>query len=57
MGEEYMTDRKGRRVRLLHPAPITSEGQTEIGWDVIRTAPRDHMQISFQHRRKGIMGD
>ncbi len=57
MREEYMTDRKGRRVRLLHPAPITSEGQTEMVWDDIRTAPRDHMQISFQHRRKGIVGD
>jgi hypothetical protein len=23
----------------------------------IRTAPRDHMQMSFQHRRRGIVGD
>jgi len=57
MREEYMTDKKGRRVRLLHPAPVTTEGQTEMVWDDIRTAPRDHMQISFQHRRKGIVGD
>lgn len=57
MREEYMTDRKGRRVRLLHPAPLLTEGQTEMVWDDIRTASRNHMQISFQHRRKGIVGD
>jgi hypothetical protein len=57
MREEYMTDRKGRRVRLLHPAPLETAGQTEMIWDDIRTAPRDHMLISFQHRRRGIVGD
>ena len=57
MREEYMTDRKGQRVRLLHPAPLETSGQTEMVWDDIRTAPRDHMQISFQHRRRGIVGD
>lgn len=57
MREEYMTDRKGRRVRLLHPAPLSVDGQTEMIWDDIRSASRDHMQVSFQHRRKGIVGD
>ena len=57
MREEYMTDRKGRRVRLLHPAPVPIDGQTEMFWDDIRTASRDHMAVSFQHRRKGIVGD
>jgi hypothetical protein len=57
MREEYMTDRKGRRVRLLHPAPLPVDGQTEMVWDDIRTASRDHMLVSFQHRRKGIVGD
>ena len=58
MREEYMTDRRGRRVRLLHPAPlVATEGQTEMVWDDIRTASRAHMQVSFQHRRKGIVGD
>src|SRR5467141_1291897 len=47
MREEYMTDRKGRRVRLLHPAPLPAEGQTEMVWADIRTAPRDTMTISF----------
>jgi hypothetical protein len=57
MREEYITDRKGRRVRLLHPAPLETGGQTEMIWDDIRTASRDHMLVSFQHRRRGIVGD
>ena len=58
MREEYMTDRKGRRVRLLHPAPLLmAAGGKEMIWDDIRTAPREHMQVSFQHRRHGIVGD
>ena len=27
MREEYMTDRKGRRVRLFHPAPLPLRGR------------------------------
>ena len=26
-------------------------------WDDIRTAPREHMQLSFQQKRKGIFWD
>jgi hypothetical protein len=50
-----MTDRKARRVRLLHPS--LTRGRTEMVWDDIRTAPREHKQMSFQHRRRGIVGD
>jgi hypothetical protein len=57
MREEYMTDQKGRRVRLLHPAPLFTDGEREVRWDDIRTAPREHMQLSFQHRRQGVVGD
>jgi hypothetical protein len=57
MREEYLTDKKGRRVRRLHPAPLLVGGQKEMFWDDIRTAPRAHMQMSFQHRRHGIVGD
>jgi hypothetical protein len=57
MREEYMVDGKGRRVRRLHPAPLLASGQKEMVWDDIRTAPREHMQMSFQHRRHGIVGD
>lgn len=52
-----MTDKKGRRVRVLHPAPTLLDGNREMLWDDIRTAPRDHMQVSFQHRRQGVVGD
>ena len=57
MREEYMTDRKGRRVRLLHPATTYLNGEQMVLWDDIRTAPRKHMQVSFQQRRQGIVGD
>jgi hypothetical protein len=57
MREEYTTDRKGRRVRLLHPAPLLGSPDHTIIWDDIRTAPRSHMALSFQHRRVGIVGD
>lgn len=57
MREEYLTDKKGRRVRRLHPAPLLTAGTKEMLWDDIRTAPRNHMQMSFQHRRHGIVGD
>mgnify|MGYP003382407633 CR=1 FL=1 len=57
MREEYTTDRKGRRVRLLHPAPLLGSPEHTIIWDDIRSAPRSHMELSFQHRRVGIVGD
>jgi hypothetical protein len=57
MREEFMTDSKGRRVRLLHPATTYRDGAQLVLWDDIRTAPRKHMQLSFQQRRQGIVGD
>jgi hypothetical protein len=57
MREEYATDSKGRRVRLLHPAAVRADGEQMVLWDDIRTAPRAHMQVSFQQRRQGIVGD
>lgn len=57
MREEYTTDRRGRRVRLLHPATVYRNGEQMVLWDDIRTAPRKHMQLSFQQRRQGIVGD
>ncbi|MBN9434828.1 MAG: hypothetical protein J0I45_20555 [Bosea sp.] len=57
MREEYTTDHNGRRVRLLHPATVYRNGEQMVLWDDIRTAPRKHMQLSFQQRRQGIVGD
>ena len=57
MREEYYTDPKNRRVRLLHPSPLFNQGERTNVWDDIRTASRPHMQLSFQSRRQGIVGD
>jgi hypothetical protein len=58
MREEYFVDRKGRRVRLLHPVQTRSvDGEQMTLWDDMRTAPRSHMHLSFQQKRKGIFWD
>jgi hypothetical protein len=58
MREEYTTDKKRLRVRLLHPAATKADtGEQLVLWDDIRTAPRSHMEVSFQQRRQGIVGD
>lgn len=57
MGEMYITDKKGRRVRLLHPATVKRQGQLFTEWDDIRTMPRAHMQLSAQQKRKSIVGE
>lgn len=55
---EYFTDASGHRVRAKHPVSKKGEdGQQMVLWDDIRTAPRGHMEISFQQRRKRIVGD
>lgn len=57
MAEIYYTDKSGRRVRLLHPATKKRQGELFTEWDDIRTAPREHMQLSFQQKRKSIVGE
>jgi hypothetical protein len=57
MRESYFTDSKGRRVRALHPATVRRQGILFVEWDDIRTAPRKHMQMSFQSHRKAIVGE
>lgn len=57
MREEYYVDQRGRRVRLLHPATKRAGKDQLVLWDDIRTAPRDHMHLSFQQKRKGIVAD
>ena len=54
MREEYFTDPQGRRVRAKHPAKVKKNGQQMILWDDMRTAPRRHMQMAFQLRRRRI---
>lgn len=57
MREEYFTDPKGRRVRLKHPRTTRINGAQLVLWDDLRTAPREHMVVSFQQRRNQIFGD
>ena len=57
MREEYMTDAKGRRVRIKHSAKVWENGEQTVLWDDIRTAPRRHMQVAFQNRRQGVVSD
>ncbi len=38
MREEYMTDSRGRRVRVKHPASVRRSGEQTTLWDDIRTA-------------------
>jgi hypothetical protein len=57
MREFYFTDKDGRRVRLLHPATVKRQGVLFTEWDDIRTASREHMQLSFQQKRKAIVGE
>jgi hypothetical protein len=57
MAEMYFTDKKGRRVRLLHPATVKRQGELFTEWDDIRTAPGRHMQLSFQQKRRAIVGE
>ena len=57
MREEYITDQKGRRVRAKHPAKIKRGRETLMLWDDIRTASRNHMEMSFTHRRNHIVSE
>ena len=57
MREEYVTDARGRRVRVKHPATIRRHGEQMVLWDDMRTASRQHKQLSFRQRRQQIVGD
>jgi hypothetical protein len=55
--EEYIQDPQGRRVRAKHAARIRDGEETDVLWDDIRTASREHMEISLKQRRQQIVGD
>jgi hypothetical protein len=57
MRELYFTDRRGRRVRVLHAAKVKRQGVLFTEWDDIRTASRSHMQLSTQQHRRSIVGE
>src|SRR4051812_45884964 len=55
--ESYLTDRRGRRVRVMHAARVLKDGKQLSFWADIRTAPRAHMELAFRQRRIQIVGD
>ncbi|MGH7514150.1 MAG: hypothetical protein ACREOQ_14645 [Gemmatimonadales bacterium] len=55
--EEYWTDPKGRRARTKHPVRKMEDGRQTVLWDDLRTAPREHMEMTFQQRRGLIVAD
>jgi hypothetical protein len=56
---EHYTDPQGRRVRTKHPIRLPREeaGEQLVFWDDIRTATRQHMEMSAQQRRQAIVAD
>jgi hypothetical protein len=55
--EEYVSDSQGRSVRTKHAARITEGPSQHVFWADIRSAPREHMELAFQQRRRQIVGD
>lgn len=55
--EEYFTDLQGRRVRAMHVIVKDKNGKQTSIWGDMRTADRNHMAVSFQQRRRQIVGD
>ena len=55
--EEYFTDSQGRRVRAMHVIVKDKQGKQTSIWGDMRTADRNHMALSFQQRRRLIVGD
>lgn len=57
MREDYITDPRGKSVRVKHAARFSRNGVQTTLWADMRTAPRRHMHIAFQQRRQQIVGD
>ena len=56
MRQESYVDPQGRPVRTKHAARIKDENnQQRFVWDDIRTASRDHMEISLQQQRQAMV--
>ena len=51
------TDPQGRTVRSHHPATYKIEGEQLTLWAHIEEAEPEHMRVSFQQRRQGMLAD
>jgi hypothetical protein len=58
---EYSTDPQNRRIRTKHPRReyriIDGRQKQLVFWEDIRNATPEHMQVSLQQRRQGIVSD
>ena len=55
---EYYKDPQGREVRKMHPVRVNDlDGQQMVLWADIENAKPNHMRVSFQQRRQGILWD
>jgi hypothetical protein len=57
MREEYITDPKGRRVRVKHVALVGQDGEQIPMWADMRNTTPEHMKGAFRLRRQQIVGD
>lgn len=57
MRVDTFVDPQGRTVRAKHAARVWKNGEQLVLWEDIRTAPREHMEISLQQRRLQVIGD
>ena len=55
--EEYITDDRGKRVRVKHSVLTKRGDQTLHLWHDVRRADRGHMELAFAQRRMRIVGD
>ena len=55
--QQCFIDAQGRKVRKFHPVVTEKDGKQTSLWYQLPTASRDNIALSFQQRRKGIVGD
>jgi hypothetical protein len=57
LAQERYVDKQGREVRKYHVANYEVDGEQLPLWSDISEAQPDHMRISLQQRRQGILAD
>jgi hypothetical protein len=55
--EQYITAEDGSRVRLYHSATTEKDGRQLHLWANMFDAPREHLEVGFQERRRQSLGD
>ena len=55
--EQFITADDGTRVRLYHSATTERDGKQLHLWANMHDAPREHLEVGFQERRRQSLGD